>query len=99
MKEIMNKKAIKAAAIELEKMIDKYINDYPEVQQLKNCYAGYIEMAKKGEINAPCKNVHSNPYWFTDTPLGELGDLDEAYSEFDLRITLDNELYEELMSL
>ncbi len=45
MKQKMNKKAIKAAAIELEKMINKYIDDYPQVQQLKNCYAGYMMYA------------------------------------------------------
>ncbi|MDP8099880.1 hypothetical protein [Pasteurella atlantica] len=99
MKGKLDKKAIKQAAIELETMIEKYINDYPEVQQVKNCYADYIEMAKKGKIDIPFENIPDNPYWFTDTPLAKLGDLEDAKAEFTLRITTDTELYETLINI
>ncbi len=98
MKGKLDKKAIKQAAIELETMIEKYINDYPEVQQVKNCYADYIEMAKKEEICTPIGDIPRNPYWFTDTPLAELSDLSNAHAEFFVGITISPEELKELFA-
>ncbi len=99
MKGKMDKKAIKQSAIELEKMIEKYINDYPEVQQIKNCYADYIEMAKNRKICTPLKDIPRNPYWFIDTDLVGLNELEFACTEFRLRITLDAKTYEFFMNI
>ncbi|MDP8099881.1 hypothetical protein [Pasteurella atlantica] len=92
MKGKMDKKSIRESAIRLEKMIEKY-GDYVEVQQIKDCYTKYIDMAKKEKIIKPFKNVSFNPYWFTDTDLVGLNELEFACAEFRLRITLDDETY------
>ncbi|MDP8099879.1 hypothetical protein [Pasteurella atlantica] len=95
----MDKKEIKRAAIELEKMIEKYINDYPEVEWIKYNFCDLIDMAKREHIGSPLLDLPTNPYLFTETRLGHIQELESAYSKFTTLISLDTESYDYFMSM